>query len=385
MWSLVLLIQVVAAFDVDCDIPQYESMPNEWLNKAFVVRNHHVPDSFKAEVELDTLYTKYGHLEIGIDHPASTRPPSPYWQRSTMKDYIDNHVLRFHNNSMEYKMEADYLDMTLFGPTDILLHGDGHNMIPKDVQDQYQCTTREKLFGLGVKGTGFNFHAHTQVFNHLIYGKKLWFLTDTVPSISDRTSMSLIVHDLLREREKLNLKVCILEDGDMISIPTNMYHATFNLETSFFVVCTAEGNEPRSWWLGGSGVRYPYWYKMLFEMRMALIKDQVIRFREDVFNVSTHKRFIMELLFIDTDIELSPVEQEITLLYISHNDGVVHMSYRKTKEMRGTTWYVTTKEAKGIPNQKFIRKLAQEWQTDKYVNRFYTIDPNRVKKLINYF
>ena len=136
-----------------------------------------------------------------------------------------------------------------------------------------------------------------------------------------------------------------------------MYHATFNLETSFFVVCTAEGNEPRRWWLGGSGVRYPYWYKMLFEMRMALIKDQVIRFREDVFNVSTHKRFIMELLFIDTDIELSPVEQEITLLYISNNDGVVHMSYRKTKEMRGTTLYVTTKEAKAFPT----KNLSVNW------------------------
>lgn len=383
MWALVLLIQIVAAFDVECNIPQYEAMPKEWVNKAFVVRNHHISESFKREVELDTLYTKYGHLEIGIDHPGSVKPPSPHWEQSTMKEYIDNHVLRFHNKSMEYKMQADYLDMTLFGPTDILLNGDGHNMIPKDVQDQYECMTPEKLFGLGVKGTGFNFHKHNQVFNHLIYGKKLWFITDTVPLIAERASMSSVVYDLIRQRDELNLKVCILEDGDMISIPTKMYHATFNLETSFFSVCIAEEDEPRQWWTRGSGVRYPYWYKMLFEMRMALINEQVIRFREDIFNASTHKRFIMELLFVDTNIELLNVEQKFTLLYISHNDGLVYMSYRKSREMRGVIWYVTPMDTHDVPNQMFIRKLAGKCRTEN--DRFYTIDPDKVKNKINYF
>ena len=385
MWSFLLLIHVVAAFDVECDIPQYESMPNEWLNKAFVVRKHNVPDLFKKEVELDTLYTKYGHREIGIDHPASVRPPTPHWQRSTMREYIKNHVMRFHNKSMEYKMQSDYLDMTLFGPTDILLYGHGHNMIPKEVQDQYQCSTTEKVFGLGVKGTGFNFHAHSQVFNHLIYGKKLWFLTDKVPSMSNRTSMSSIVYDLIREREKLNLKVCVLEDGDMISIPTSTYHATFNLETSFFVVCTAEGNEPRSWWKGGSGVRFPYWYKMLDEMRMALIYGQVIRFRENGFNASTHKRFIMELLFVDTDLEILDVEPKRALLYIFYKDNMVYMSYKKNREMKGITWYVTNDADRDIPNHIFMRELAREWPTNNYIDLFYTIDPLKVKHRTSYF
>jgi len=260
-------------------------------------------------------------------------------------------------------------------------------MIPKYVQDQYQCTTeiQEKLFGLGVKGTGFNFHSHNQVYNHLIYGKKLWFLSDTLPSVANNgnTTMSSIVYDLLRDRDKLNLKVCILDEGDVISIPNLTFHATFNLETSFFTVCHVE-KETRQWWTRGSGVRYPYWYKMLFKMRMALIKYQVIRFREDVFNASAHKRFIMELLFVDTNIEFLHVEPETTLLYISYNDGVVYMSYRKPNGP-GITWYVSNNDLSDVPNQKFIRQLAKEWKTDNYIDRFYTIDPDKVKKLINFF
>ena len=93
MILLLLLLPTAIALDtnIPCDLPVYNNMPEKWENKAFILKNT-VPLEFRKEVELDTLYQKYGDYEIGIDHPGSGKPPSKHWQKTTMAQYIDNHV-----------------------------------------------------------------------------------------------------------------------------------------------------------------------------------------------------------------------------------------------------------------------------------------------------
>ena len=324
---LLLLLPTALALDtnIPCDFPVYDKMPDDWEDKAFIVKNT-VPSEFRKEVELSTLYEKYGEYEIGIDHPSHRKPPTEHWQKTTMGEYIDNHVMKFHNMSIEDRLkDTEYFPMTLFGPTDILLKGYGHNMIPDRVQNMFECVSGVRVFGLSVKGTGYHFHHHGQVFNRLVYGKKIWLLSDEdhLDRFGDKP-MSSIIDTLLREREELGIRVCVTEAGDSISVPHETYHATFSLETSFFGVCALE-NYPKPWWSFGSGVVHPYWYKMMEELRSELMHQRTVQIEEARFEVEEHMAFIEDLLgYLEVDYTISSTLKDNLIMSISHCDGYTY-------------------------------------------------------------
>ena len=77
MRLLLRLLPTAIALDtnIPCDLPVYLVMPEQWDNKAVILKNT-VPLEFRKEVELNALYEKYPDYEIGIDHPGSGKPPS---------------------------------------------------------------------------------------------------------------------------------------------------------------------------------------------------------------------------------------------------------------------------------------------------------------------
>lgn len=373
MLLLLLLLPTVIALDTNilCDLPVYDKMPEMWENKAFIVKNT-VPPEFRKEVELDKLYEKYGDYEIGIDHPGSGKPPSKHWRKSTMAQYIDNHIMKFHNMSIGDKLkDTEYMDMTLFGPTDIYLNGHGHNMLPYHVQTMFECFTGVRVFGLSVKGTGFHFHAHGQVLNRLVYGKKIWLLTDSTEKLIKFSNkpISSVIDTLLQHRKELDIRVCVTEPGDTISVPHGTYHATFSLETSFFGVCAMENSHEKEWWRKGSGIKNPYWYKIMKEMRFALLKQQTIQIKEPTFDIQAHKLFITELLA--TEYTISSTDKNNLMLTISHCNGYTYWAPYPT-HICSTSHYI-------IANTKAPPKLISRSQEVFEVTREST------KQLIEYF
>ena len=378
MLLLLLLLPTAIALDtnIPCDLPVYDTMPEKWQNKAFILKNT-VPAEFRKEVELDTLYEKYGDYEIGIDHPGYDKPPSQHWQKTTMAQYIDNHVMKFHNKSIEEKLkDTEYVDMTLFGPTDIMLKGEGHNMIPDHVQKMFECSTGVRVFGLTVKGTGYHFHKHGQVFNRLVYGKKIWLLTDST-DILDKFSLkpiSAVIDTLLQDREQLGIRVCVTEPGDAISVPHGTYHATLALETSFFGVCALENYDHKPWYLYGSGIIYPYWYKMLEDMYTALVKQQTIKVKEPTFDIEAHDSFIHELIYeliYELDYTISSTVKDKLIMTISHCDGYTYWAPYPT-DMCPTSHYL-------IANTKVPPKLKSK------NDEMFEMTPDNTKHLIEYF
>lgn len=373
MILLLLLLPTAIALDtnIPCDLPVYNNMPEKWENKAFILKNT-VPLEFRKEVELDTLYQKYGDYEIGIDHPGSGKPPSKHWQKTTMAQYIDNHVMKFHNKSIDDKInQTEYVDMTLFGPTDIYLNGHGHNMLPDHVQMMFECSTGVRVFGLSVKGTGFHFHAHGQVFNRLVYGKKIWLLTDSTDKLIQfsKVPISSVIDTLLQDREELGIRVCVTEPGDTISVPHGTYHATFSLETSFFGVCAMENSSEKDWWRKGSGIKNPYWYKIMKEMRFALLKQQTIQIKEPTFHIEAHEPFLEEL--IGSKYTVSSTDTDNLMLTISHCDGYTYWAPYPTNVCPTTHYIISNKT---VPPKLISRS-----------DQVFEVTPDSTKHLIEYF
>ena len=74
-------------------------------------------------------------------------------------------------------------------------------------------------------------HTHEEVFNAVVFGKKLWLLMDAKEKIQDTdkfyTSISWLVHS--RGAAKKNLLRCIVSAGEILYLPAEWHHATLNL------------------------------------------------------------------------------------------------------------------------------------------------------------
>ena len=94
---------------------------------------------------------------------------------------------------------------------------------------------------LSAVGSGINFHQHTNAFNALLAGKKLWFVAPPNLTIPDhklgpvRWYRKLVPPDPEASQEEFQglrdkgLQMCIQNAGDLLYVPQHYWHATISL------------------------------------------------------------------------------------------------------------------------------------------------------------
>lgn len=234
-----------------CTIPIVNTTVNISWHKPFLLRNKKYNNNFaKNEMNIRNLIHKYGNRTVGIDYPGPYPPPSPAWRTIKLRDYVKKHVL--HNKTYDEYVKSDHA--ILWGPSDSCrLTSDcecekmrclsRQKFVPKHISDTFVCHEREDntalIYGVAGKYGGLHFHRHDEVYNQLLYGKKLWYFIDSKYMLEyvNTTSAETVYDMLLREIYPPH-DACIQEAGDFIFVPRDIWHMTFNFEPVFMTGCT---------------------------------------------------------------------------------------------------------------------------------------------------
>ena len=378
---LLLLFQFVTYVHA-CDLPVYSELPED-RSQPFIIKGLKSNSAFRAEVSLDNLYNTHGERSVGIDHDISYGKVTEDWEHTTMTDFLDRYVHPYHNMSMEEIYELDEKQKMIFGPSDTYVTGKGYSMIPRETQDMFKCIeeTKERGYGIGPKGTGVGFHMHHNVLNELVYGKKMWFLYESlekVPKLVNRKTTMRNVYKIFN-RTKSKVKKCIQEEGDIINVPYHWAHATFNLETSFAVVCVYQNGTDASWYMRGSTTVFPFWYKHLPDIRFKLAKQLDVEIH-DIIDPNKHRDFFEELLLMHGNFSITTTPGNNMVLKISVCQST-YLSF--TTEYCSNVFYVTVPDLKNEPRYLFIRFMKDQYEEKE--DHIFKVDAQKDKNDIGFF
>lgn len=97
------------------------------------------------------------------------------------------------------------------------------------------------VFSAGRVNTGIGFHRHNEAWLAQLRGRKAWFL---LPPSSPRPAV--LPPWWYLDARPHGLRFCVLEPGEVLFLPANWWHATWNLE-EFTVAVGWEGGASKSW------------------------------------------------------------------------------------------------------------------------------------------
>ena len=91
------------------------------------------------------------------------------------------------------------------------------------------------LWYAGPRGSGVSLHQHTSAWNALVRGRKRWYLLPPLtmwgPTDLPTREWLRTVYPIMRQRGD-PLYECAQEEGEVIYVPGDWYHATLNVEPS---------------------------------------------------------------------------------------------------------------------------------------------------------
>lgn len=228
-------------FDFDCDFMELPDISSDRAEEIYVVRNHPSNKEWNKDFTLENM-NKSIHSKI-IPHMKPLNAPDDF-KIMRFSDFLKNNILKYDEKSLEEILMNDYEERMLFpfvnhSHTIFPSLTDGHSC---EHMEQYAVKVNKDYF-IGAKGSGVNFHQHHEIFNQLVSGKKLWLILDDYSALNGLHGPSDIISPKIMELVELEgIKLCISGPSDIIHIPKNTIHATFNLETSISSACIASQN-----------------------------------------------------------------------------------------------------------------------------------------------
>lgn len=239
---------------IECNIEVVTDLTSVSFDQPFILRRgkEHL-NTIQEEMNIDKLLSSIGDKIVGVDYPGPEPPPSPAWKEITMREYLDT-ILPLENMSLAEALLSNKRMVHLWGPSDACNRFSpdcddpfSTRFVPHHVYPMYKCPwegAKDILWGLAGKYTGLPFHSHGWVSNEVIYGKKLWMVYEPEVRYHTYNYTTLdILHDMMEYIEDRDFrfpKMCILEEGDVINIPSFWEHLSFNLETTMMVGCAYE-------------------------------------------------------------------------------------------------------------------------------------------------
>ena len=214
-----------------CD--RYDFLPIDQYKKSYKGRQPVVfrslsslgiNSTFKSRVTRSKLLAKFSNEQVIL---ASSNSNSHDKMKSRLDDYLYNYV------DVVVKPNTSALDIWyLFGDTPMT--GKWKKLmqtynLPMDSSSDEGLPT----FGIGGLHSGVSFHTHGAAFSESVIGTKKWFLSAPKNKPLFNLSSSQLDWTLVHEHEEVNKFVfsCIVNEGEIIYVPPNWWHATLNLES----------------------------------------------------------------------------------------------------------------------------------------------------------
>ena len=220
-----------------CDFPELLDISSDRMTEMYVVRNHASNKEWNKGFTLENMNYTISSKTISHFHPLAK--PVDY-RSMEFSEFLLEHILEYHDMPLEEILAMRSEERMLFP-----FENESHTIFPS-LTDGHSCdyllpfgiTELATDYFIGAKGSGLNFHQHEEVFNQLVSGKKLWLIVDDYSFLSgidiSGSTISSKIMDLIQSE---GIKKCITLKGDIMHVPKDIVHATFNLETSISSAC----------------------------------------------------------------------------------------------------------------------------------------------------
>ena len=225
----------VLSLNVDCDFDIYNTIQQD-RTAPYVIRD------FKTAVSKDfkSAYTFYNLNKTLHNVKVPTMLAHSYPTdivEKTFHEYLTEDLNPF------LTVETDTYNDRMLLPMKFE-NGQRQSVIPLTIRNLHTCDymkdlydSVEKEYYIGSAGQGANFHKHMEIYNQVIHGEKIWFLAFKESDVSSIAGEKLLVDNLWSVLNNENIKKCKLYENDIIYVPSNVYHATFNLKPTLAAAC----------------------------------------------------------------------------------------------------------------------------------------------------
>ena len=231
-----LFIVSTTAFEISCDIDIYDTVQTD-TSEPYVVRNY--VDALSAEFKHSYTFENINKTLHNVSVPTMAAYSFPHDViEKTFHDYLIDDVYPFMSFEVSKYNERMLLPVRFEGGSTPV------SVIPSSIRDLHKCdyikhlhSSVQEEFYIGSAGQGANFHKHMEIYNQIIHGKKIWFLTFNEDDVQGIAGEKLLADNIKSVINNKNIKRCTLEENDMIFVPKGMYHATFNLKPTLAAAC----------------------------------------------------------------------------------------------------------------------------------------------------
>jgi len=241
---LYFLLLVAAAA---CDFPIYKKITPLHKNTVYIIRNMNINTKFHEEFNLDKLNNSL--FETSVHTMSPWKRPGNFKQ-VVFSDFLENNILRYEAMSLSDIIgypEDRMLYPFLYSPTEINMNYNNkestRTIIPQKIARLHSCEHLKRIgsnfnteYFIGARGQGANFHSHNEIFTQITHGKKLWMVINDFDDVNIGPK-ELIAHNIRSLLTNKRVKKCIARAGDLIHIPKNTIHGSFNYRTTLASGC----------------------------------------------------------------------------------------------------------------------------------------------------
>ena len=234
-------------------------IPPLYPEPLIIVNNSHVNEGFRARCQRHELRN---HFPVDFNITLSSSNSFSAFRRTmTLREYIDKEIMlqdqetfpdQLSNETWYFFGEShslpwrEFLQPSLYGEN----KDDAASLLDYQLPPCVTCTNElvALSFGIGNRGSGVSFHEHGGAFSESVIGAKHWLLYPPGPEVpighdpdySSRYWMEYVYPSLTPktttttandgEATATTLHECTVQEGEIIYIPKDWWHAIVNLD-----------------------------------------------------------------------------------------------------------------------------------------------------------
>jgi len=218
---------------MNCEVRKLDALPEDSgrldRTRPWLVRGACEGWKSGALADRENFLARFGHFELKLRHCEGLYKysfASPWRETVSLREYFadeqEDLAVLFENNFLESEMQlAMWSDIC----------------VPRALGAMHA----EPIFSAGRLDTYVGFHRHQESFLAQLHGRKVWFLAPPereMPPVREPW-------EYVRQRPE-GVLCCIARPGDILYLPTDWWHATWNLD-DFTVAIGWEGGWSSDW------------------------------------------------------------------------------------------------------------------------------------------
>lgn len=232
-----------------CDFPIYKKITPLHKDTVYIVRQMNVNRQFHEQFTMKNLNESLYHRNVHTMSPWK-RPGN--FKQAVFSEFLNDHIKKYEDMSLSDIIiypEDRMIYPFLYSPNDIRMDYNNkqttQTIIPKHISKLHSCSHLSRIgptdrfnaeYFIGARGQGANFHKHNEIFTQITSGKKLWMVISDFDHV-DIGPEELIASNIRSLLKNKRVKRCMAYAGDLIHIPKNTIHGSFNYKTTLASGC----------------------------------------------------------------------------------------------------------------------------------------------------